>query len=250
MRHLFEPRTKNTFIKRADPRLVIIVGIVLIIMIVSSKTALFPSIVGCLSLALALYMKVSIKSWLMRFSEPVFIAVVLVTIKFFYTGVVPMTSFNLLGIEFTGNYDGLMDGLLIAIRMLCAVSVVSVLSFAISFTDFVSALAWMKIPRGFVDVLVFTFRYIFLLFDEATVIYDAQRNRLGYTNVRRALSSFGTLAGSLTIKAFESSHNIAVAMKQRGYDGNLPQTQRASLKPKDIALTALIIFIAGVAWKI
>ena len=50
---------------------------------------------------------------------------------------------------------------------------------------------------------MFAYRYIFVLLDDATVIYSAQKNRLGYSTIRRGLSSFGVLAGSLTLKAFD-----------------------------------------------
>ena len=96
---------------------------------------------------------------------------------------------------------------------------------------------------------MFAYRYIFVLFEDATVIYNAQKNRLGYSTMRRGVRSFGTLTGALTLKAFESSQHIAVAMLQRGYDGNMPMLEHKPFKTVEIALSALFVIAMGAVWK-
>jgi cobalt/nickel transport system permease protein len=64
------------------------------------------------------------------------------------------------------------------------------------------------------------------------------------------LSSFGTLAGSLTIKAFDHSQNTTVAMVQRGYDGNIPLFRHKAFKSSEMIASALVLLVMGVLWKI
>ena len=97
---------------------------------------------------------------------------------------------------------------------------------------------------------MFAYRYIFVLLDDANVIYSAQKNRLGYSTVRRGLSSFGVLAGSLTLKAFDNSHNTTVAMVQRGYDGNMPLLKHKAFKLSEIAASVVFVAGMGVLWKL
>ena len=89
-----------------------------------------------------------------------------------------------------------------------------------------------------------------MLSEDAMVIYNAQKNRLGYSNIRRGLSSFGTLAGSLTLKAFENSQNTAVAMVQRGYDGNMPMLKHKPFRHSEVIASLLFIIVMGVVWQI
>lgn len=139
---------------------------------------------------------------------------------------------------------------MIASRIVGAVSVIAVLGLATPFTDVIAALSWFRVPKGLIEILMFAYRYIFMLFEDAMVIYNAQKNRLGYSNIRRGLSSFGILAGSLTLKAFEHSQNTAVAMAQRGYDGNMPVLKHRPFKPSEVIVSIFLIVIMGLAWKI
>jgi len=142
-----------------------------------------------------------------------------------------------------------MEGLLMGLRIIAAVSVIAVLGFATPFTEFLGALAWLKVPKGLIEISIFAYRYIFLLLDDAMVIYHAQKNRLGYSSVRRGLASFGVLAGALVLKAFDGSQNAAIAMIQRGYEGRMILSGQERLKARHLAWSALFLLLMGVLWK-
>ena len=111
-----------------------------------------------------------------------------------------------------------------------------------------AGLSWLRVPKSFIDILMFAYKYIFVLFEDAMVIYNAQKNRLGYSNIRRGMNSFGTLTGSLILKAFENSQNTAVAMAQRGYDGNMPMLKHKPFRHSEIIASLLFIIVMGVIW--
>jgi len=138
---------------------------------------------------------------------------------------------------------------LIGSRIIGAVSIVALVGFSTPFAEFMAGLSWLRVPKGFVEILMFAYRYIFVLLDDANVIYSAQKNRLGYSTMRRGLSSFGVLAGSLTLKAFDHSHNTTVAMVQRGYDGNMPLLKHKSFKLYEVAASVLFMVGMGLLWK-
>jgi cobalt/nickel transport system permease protein len=184
-----------------------------------------------------------------RFSEPAFIVVVLIALKVLFSGKEVIGTWHVLGIGITVHRDGLMDGLFLGVRIISAVSLIAVLGFATPFVEFLGALAWLHVPQAFIEISTFAYRCIFLLLDDATVIYYAQKNRLGYSSVRRGVSSFGLLAGALALKAFENSRTCAVAMIQRGYDGSLPSCGQRRLKGAHLALSALFLFLMGVLWR-
>jgi cobalt/nickel transport system permease protein len=233
-----------------DARVKLVSTLLLLGLVLSYAGFLFPLVVlGC-CLAGCIYIRVSLKVFLLRFSEPLFIIIMLLFLKIFFTGKNPLFLIDIAGLQIVGYSDGLKEGLLIACRILGAVSLVALLGFSTPFNDIVSALSWLRMPRGLVEILMFAYRYIFLLLEDAMVIYNAQKNRLGYSSIRRGLNSFGILAGSLILKAFESSQSTATAMMQRGYDGNMPTLAQKPFRPVEIVTSVIIIVIMGLVWKI
>ena len=73
---------------------------------------------------------------------------------------------------------------------------------------------------------------------------------LGSRRAVVGLSSFGVLAGSLVLKAFESSQNTTVAMVQRGYDGTMPMLDHRPFKHSEVTASLVLIIAAGFLWKI
>jgi cobalt/nickel transport system permease protein len=232
-----------------DARVKLIGAFTLLIMVLSYKGFLLPLCITLLCLFLFIKMKIPLRVFILRFSEPVFIISIILILKCLFSGNDVLFSINIMGVMVSGHKDGLMEGLMIACRILGAVSIVAALGFSTPFIELLAGLSWFKVPRGLIEILMFAYRYIFVLLEDAMVIYNAQKNRLGYSNIRRGLSSFGILAGTLTIKAFEHSENITVAMIQRGYDGNIPMLKHRPFKPSEVIVSVLIITAMGVIWK-
>ena len=250
MELFFEYFKENHILSRIDARVKLLVALTILVMVLSYKGFALPLLVTLLCLFLCVKMKMPLRIFLLRFSEPVFIAFIILVLKFFFSGNDVMFSVNIIGINISGHKDGLMDGLMIVSRILGAVSIIAVMGFSTPFTEFIAGLSWLRVPRGFIEILIFAYRYIFVLLEDAMVIYNAQKNRLGYSNIRRGLGSFSTLAGSLVLKAFEQSHNITVSMIQRGYDGNIHMLKHKPFKLSEIIVSVLVITAMGFVWKI
>lgn len=240
---------KQHLLATVDARLKLIVAIAVLIMVISYKGFVFPLVVLFINIGLCLKMRVPFKIFAVRMAEPLVIVFILIVLKVFFTGKEVLFSLSLAGISIIGHKDGLIDGLMIASRVLGAVSIVVVLGFSTPFAELMAGLSWMRIPKGFVEILMLAYRYIFVLLEEAMVIYHSQKTRLGYSTVRRGLSSFGTLAGSLVLKAFEHSHNTTIAMVQRGYDGNMPTLQHKPFKAFEVVCSIVFLLTMGVIWK-
>lgn len=235
---------------RIDARVKIISAVALLVMVLTYEGICFPLFLFLCGAALCYSMKIRPRVLFMRFLEPLCITAVLLILKVFFTGNIPLFSFNVMGITVTGFRDGLMEGVRIGCRIMGAVTIVAVLGFSTPFNRFMAGLSWMKVPREFTEISMFAYRYIFLLVEDAMVIYNAQKNRLGYSSVSRGLNSFGILAGSLIIKVFEQSRKTTVAMTQRGYDGAMPGLEHESFRPLELGGAFSLIIIMGIIWKI
>ena len=250
--HHFNRQSQNAdhLLTRLDARVKLLSVLALLVMVISSRGVLFPLLVSGLSLTLCFAMGVRPRLLAVRFAEPLVIAAMVLLLKCFFSGHITLFTWQLGGMEIAGHSDGLLEGVRIAVRIVGSVSLVTLLGFSTSFTDLMAALAWLRVPRGFIEVALFAWRYLFVLFDDAQVVYAAQKNRLGYAGYRRGLRSFGTLAGALVIKAFDGSQTITTAMVQRGYDGTMPMLQHQPFRGGEVALSLAVVVCMGALWKI
>ena len=106
MKLFFEHFKKDHLLSGIDARIKLIVAIVLLLLVVSYKGFAFPLIVSILGFGLCLGMKIPLRVFALRFSEPIFIVLVLVALKCFFSGRDVIFSFNVLGLSITGHKDG------------------------------------------------------------------------------------------------------------------------------------------------
>jgi cobalt/nickel transport system permease protein len=238
-----QPFDPSHWASRVDPRVKLLSALALLGMVISCQGITFPLLVSLLALGLCFSLGIPAKMLALRFSEPVFIAVTVLILKLFCAGNIPLFNLHLGGFELVGHRDGLMEGVHIASRIAGGVTVLAVVGFSTPFTELMAALSWLRVPQVLIDVALFAWRYLFLLLEDAQVVYHAQRNRLGYVGYRRGLSSFGTLAGVLVIKAFDNSQSITTAMVQRGYDGDMPMLLHKPFVTAEVACS--LLFVAG-----
>lgn len=250
MRHLHCPHTDNAVVAVIDPRIRLLAAILLLTLVVSSGNSAFPWQVAGICLPVALMVGMRPKVLLLRLLHPLFIAALILTLKAFIGEGEAFAVFHLGGYTLAAHRAGLHEGILIVSRIIGAVSVAVLLSQVMAFTETMAAMAWLRVPAGLVEVSLFAWRALFMLYDDAGVVYTAQKNRLGYCGLRRGLRSFGAMAGMLTIRAFDASHAMTTAMTQRGYDGTLPLMRRSRLSLLQLAGLALFALAATISWKL
>lgn len=250
MRHLRHQHSDHAAVAAVDPRVRLLAAGILLALTISSRGSSFPWQVAGICIPVALISGMQPRLLLLRLLHPLFIALVILVLKTFLGSGAASELFALGGYSVFGRPDGFREGALICSRILGAVSVAVLLSQVMSFTETMAALAWLRVPRGLVEVALFAWRSLFMLYDDAGIVYTAQKNRLGYCGFRRGLRSFGAMAGMLVIRAFDSSQTMTVAMTQRGYDGSLPLLRGSRLKAGQLAGLAAFALVATAAWKL
>jgi cobalt/nickel transport system permease protein len=250
VRHLSQQQNQRTAVAAVDPRIRLLAAALLLALVISSRGSAFPWQVAGICLPVALISGMQPRVLLLRLLHPLFIAGVILALKTFLGSEASVELFGVGTLSITGRPEGLREGLLITSRIMGAVSVALLLGQVMTFTETMAALAWLRVPRGLVDVSMFAWRSLFMLYDDAGVVYTAQKNRLGYCGMRRGLRSFGAMAGMLIIRAFDSSQAMTVAMNQRGFDGSLPILRRSRLGGQQLTGLALFALLATIAWKL
>ena len=106
-------------------------------------------------------------------------------------------------------------------RALGAVGAMYFLALNTPVTDLTMCLGRLHVPRLLVELMELIYRFIFVLSETAGSIRTAQASRLGYQGLRRSLSSLGTMASLVFLRAWRRADRIYAALESRGYAGSL-----------------------------
>jgi len=169
--------------------------------------------------------------------------VVLITQIFFY-GTTPLFTIPFWGFHLRGYEEGLARGFLIVCRVIGGVSLILFLSMSTPANRLLLAASWFRLPKVFIELALLTYRYIFVLIEEAIAIRDAQRVRLGYRNWQQSMRSLSILGSSLILHAYDRAERVFEAMTVRGYTGTMTISYTENFVRRDfMAATCLSIVL-------
>jgi cobalt/nickel transport system permease protein len=130
----------------------------------------------------------------------------------------------------TASSEGVARFVSVAFKSWLSVQAAIVLAASTQFPELLQAMRAVGIPRLLVGMFGLTWRYLFVLVDEALRLMRARMARSGQSGEagRKPGGSLawrarmaGGMAGNLFLRAFERSDRIYVAMLSRGYDGEV-----------------------------
>lgn len=135
----------------------------------------------------------------------------------------------------------------ILIRGVLSVQGVLVMIHSTSFHRLCRSMTRMGLPAVFATQLMFLYRYLFVLVDEA-VGMDCARKSRSYGRKSYPLRMYATFVGQLLVRTVARSRRIYNAMLARGFDGSIPCTGGYERwTARDTLFTAVwaILFAAG-----
>lgn len=121
----------------------------------------------------------------------------------------------------------------ILLRSLLAGSAAVVLVATTGFTAICAALARLGLPRPLVVQLLFLYRYLQLLGEEAGRLLRARELRAGGRGI--SVDEYGPLAGQLLLRTWQRAERIYLAMLVRGFDGSFPLARDTTFGLRDAA---------------
>jgi cobalt/nickel transport system permease protein len=138
----------------------------------------------------------------------------------------------------------------ILLKTWLAAQVSALLIMTTSFADLLWALQWCRIPPPLVQIIAMLYRYVFTLQDEAARLQAAraarsaslQGLRCGGSLIWRARVA-GSMIGSLFLRSLERSERVYMAMKARGFNGQLRVIQAAPLHWRAVLIGLLPVAI-------
>jgi len=141
--------------------------------------------------------------------------------------------------------DGANLALLLLARVFGGMCSLYFIALTTPMTEVFDILRRIRMPPVLIDLAMLTYRFIFILIEEAGQIYRSQVMRLGYGRFRESIRSFSMLAGALFIRTWESGEALVLAMDARCYDGRLgiPSDSRSV---STLALATTLLYLSTV----
>ncbi|MDT3703588.1 MAG: cobalt ECF transporter T component CbiQ [Thermincola sp.] len=218
---------RDNIFTRMDARVKVALFIAALITAFSVPNVKFALGLFLLMMAALFFIKTPLKLLLGRVALPLMLASVVFLLLLFFQKGHPMFVVNLFGFELMGYREGFDLGTTILARTGASISLLLVLSVTTPVHELGYALEYLKFPKVIVEILLLTYRYLFVLWDEGMRIRQAQVLRLGYPEGRGILKwknsfrSTSTLMAMVFIRAFDRAESTFNAMQVRSYDGNV-----------------------------
>ena len=214
------------YLTGVDARAKMLFVVAAIIIVVSSRNPYVPLIVFFLCLVFLLDIRIPLRIILLRVAAPLSVAGAILFMQIFSYGMA----------------EGLARGVLIMAKVLGGVSLIILLSMTTPINKLLNAARWFKVPNTWVEIAMLSYRYSFVLLEDAVTIRNAQKVRLGYSGLTQSLRSFGELMGSTVIRTYDRSIAVYESMVLRGYNGTAQNADREEeFRIKDAY--AAIVFI-------
>ena len=146
---------------------------------------------------------------------------------------------------FVATREGSIAALVLVLRANAILLAVLALVATLSPMRLGRALAALRLPASFVDLLALTARYIEVLAAEFQRLRRAMLVR-GFRPraSRHGWRSLAWLVGMLLVRGFERGERVHWAMRCRGYAGRMPAAPPAPFAPGDLLFAALFLVAA------
>ncbi|MEN6623362.1 MAG: cobalt ECF transporter T component CbiQ [Smithella sp.] len=128
----------------------------------------------------------------------------------------------------------------ILIKFVLTVSMALLLIATTSFPTVCHGLRRLGVPSIFVSQLLFLYRYIFVLTEEAMRIIRA-RDMRSFGRRGTGMKVFVRIAGVLFLRTVERAERIYYAMLARGFEGDMPTNKKFCIIRQDIIFAGAVV---------
>lgn len=236
-------RHRDTLIHRLDPRVKFVVTLffVIVVALVPEGAWLAYGLLAALALSVIVVSRVGVRFVQRRAALALTFALAAITVVFSTPGR-PVLTVSILGRELSATGTGLTRFVSILVKSWLSVQMAVVLTTSTPFPELLEAMRGIGLPKVMVTTVGFTYRYIFVVGDEAMRMLRARAARSGSLGRNGGGSVLwrahvtGAMAGSLFLRSIERSERIYRAMVARGYDGEVRSLHPPALQPRDLLI--------------
>ncbi len=240
-----ETAARRGLLQSFDPRARIISIILLVIAAVLTRSLILLSALFALAIVISLASRVSFGTLVKR----------VWLIVFGFTGLIALPAIFITPgdvVAHAGHLaitaQGLRTAALLILRVETAATLTTSLVLSTHWVQILRGLRALWVPAEIVTMLAMTHRYIFLLIETASQMFESRESRIisalsGVEQRRMATRTAGVLLG----KSADLSYDVYLAMQSRGFTGDIRLLESAQMKPRDFVAIATTIGVAILA---
>jgi len=207
------------------PRTKIIFAIITMLMCISSRQLLLPMlVVGVMVFLTIERAQIPLRFyWRLCLIPAGFIVVGALTVSFGFASQHAQYIWYLkIGAYYLGvTAKGISDAMFLLARACGALTCLFFLALTTPMEDIAWQLEQWKVPYIMIEMMILTYRFIFVFWEEAVTIHISQAARLGHINIRAGFRSLSYLISSVFLGAFKHSEALYSALVSRGYTDSL-----------------------------
>jgi energy-coupling factor transporter transmembrane protein EcfT len=133
-------------------------------------------------------------------------------------------------------------------RVETAVTFTTVLVLVTPWSQVLKALRSLGVPKELVMMLAMAYRYVFLLAETATQMFEARESRrVGVLRGSEQRRMVAQTAGVLMSKSMDLGQEVFLAMQSRGYRGDVLTITEQRLRPRDYLAILAFAGVGGLA---
>lgn len=228
-----------------DPRIKLIGTLLLIATAASARTITVVIALAVVAFGLALLSRISLRTlapiWIGMF---VFSGMIGLPALFVVTGPV-LATVPWLGWQISTT--GLRSAAFLILRSEISISLSFILITTTSWTHVIKSLRIFGVPTLVVVILSMTYRYIFLMLQSASDMFEARQSRvIGKLPDHEARRLATATVGVLLSKSFQLSNDVFMAMQSRGFRGEVYILDEFTLRRRDYFVLSMVVLICGV----
>jgi cobalt/nickel transport system permease protein len=227
-------------VHQIPPHIKILAGLLFIIVAVSTDITNWPAFVAYFAIIITITQiaKLPIITVFKRSLIEVPFIFFALLMPFFGTGeVIEIGSLNL-------YVNGLLAGAGIVVKGTLGILVAINLSATTTAREILNGLETLKMPTPMVQIASFMLRYVNVVNDEMLRMAVARASRGFEATGIRQWPVLATAAGALFIRSYERGERVHLAMIARGYQGELPRTEKIDNSARYWVIGLAVPFIA------
>ncbi len=228
-----------------DPRVRLLGLFMLVLAVTLSRKMTVVAVLFVLAVAIAVLSKVRIATlatrvWLVVFAFTGVIALPAI----FVTPGHPVAALG----PVTITEQGLRTAALLILRVETAVTFTTLLVLCTPWTHVLKALRALRLPKEALTILAMTHRYVFLLVETASQMFESRRSRtVGILKPAEQRHMAARTAGVLLSKSVSLSDEVYLAMQSRGFRGDVHVLSDFHLTMWDYSGLLIFLLAAGIA---
>lgn len=196
--------------------------IALIVSIITNNINLHLIIMIIISIMIIFWAKVDIKLYIRCLKIPIYFLFIgtilnLISISFENTGF--LLNIKIFGIYIGTTEFSIDNSIHILLRALSCIISIYFLILTTPFNQLIIILKKMYIPNVLIELMILTYRFIFLFLEEIKDIYKSQQLKFGYNNLKNSYNSTSLLIKVLFFRMMKKYEEMSVTLDIKLYDG-------------------------------